>query len=127
MNRRSALCGIAFACAAAVSSPAAVAKLQDPLFPIHPDTIAMSGSTFISAFAGQDEELRHASRLYFLGLMDATERTVWCDYKTMKTITVREHVYLYFKKLPAQRLSERASTLIVEALGKSFPRTKGRE
>ena len=127
MNRRSAICGFALACASVVYSPVAIANLQDPLFPINPDTIAMSGSTCISAVAGQDELLRHASRLYFLGVMDATEGTVWCDYKTMKTITVREHVYLYFKKLPAQRLSERASTLIVEALGKSFPCTKGRK
>ena len=92
---------------------------------ITPDSIAMSGSEFFAAFAAPDEVPRHAAWLYFLGVMDVTEGRRWCDYKTMKTITVRANVYEYFKKLPPHRLSERASVLIEEALTKSFPCARG--
>lgn len=85
----------------------------------------MSGSEFLEAFASPDEVPRHAAWLYFLGIMDVTEGRRWCGYKTMKTITVRANVYEYFKKLPAHRLSERASILIEEALANSFPCARG--
>jgi hypothetical protein len=104
---------------------ATAAESQSPLPPITPDSIVMSGATFLAAFASPDESPRNAARLYFLGVMDVTEGRHWCDYKTVKTVTAREHVYLYLKKLPPQRLSGRASLLIAEALEKSFPCEKG--
>lgn len=85
----------------------------------------MSGATFFAAFISPDEVPRNAAWLYFLGVMDTTEGKRWCDYKTMKTVTVRGNVFEYFKKLPPHRLSERASLLIQEALSKSFPCAKG--
>ncbi len=93
---------------------------------ITPDSIAMPGSTFFAAFTSPDDVPRNAAWLYFLGVMDVTEGKRWCDYKTMKTITVRANVFEYFKKLPPQRMSERASVLIEEALSRSFPCGKGR-
>lgn len=87
------------------------------------DSIALSGETFFAGFASPDELHRNAARLYFLGVMDATEGRVWCSYRTMKTLTVREYVFEYFKKLPRHRLSERAAVLIEEALAHSFPCT----
>jgi len=54
--------------------------------------------------------------LYLLGVLDATEGKGWCDYQTLKSGTLQEVVFSYFKKLSPERLQERASRLIEKAL-----------
>lgn len=85
------------------------------------DSVSLRGDAFLKSFASTTESERSAASLYFLGVLDTTEGREWCDFKTLKTITLREFVYEYMKKLNENRMNERASVLIAEALHKSFP------
>lgn len=85
------------------------------------DSVALSARAFFAEFGSPDEQRRHAARLYLLGVLDATEGRAWCDYKTLKTVSLHEHLYGHFRKLPPQRLDERASDVITEALALAFP------
>jgi len=75
---------------------------------------------FDALMSGRIAERRYAE-LYFLGVLDATEGSVWCNYKTYKTITIDERIFVNFKKLPREELEERASTVIKNILSKEFP------
>ncbi|GEM_PF-1490790 len=64
---------------------------------------------------------QRSADMYMLGVADATEGKVWCSYKRAKIGTLREWSYEYISKLPAERLQEKASKLLLEALEKHFP------
>lgn len=81
----------------------------------------MSVDTFYRSFASPDEATRDKADLYLLGVMDLTEGKVWCEYRKFKTVTLREVVGEYIKKLPRHRLSERAAVVIEEALKTELP------
>ena len=85
------------------------------------DQVNLTAETFFSEFTSKTESDREKAKLYLLGVQDITEGKSWCGYKTLKTITLQEFVFEYFKKLPPARMKERASNLIEEALHKSFP------
>jgi hypothetical protein len=111
-----------------LSLTAAVATMasESSPAPITTDSVSLSGTVFLKSFASKTESERSAASLYFLGVLDATEGKDWCDFKTLKTVTLREFVYEYMRKLNENRMNERASLLIAEALHKSFP-CKGRK
>ena len=75
---------------------------------------------FNTSMSGSVEERRYAE-LYLLGVLDATEGNGWCDYKTYKTITIDETIFVEFKKLTDNQLNERAATVIKKILRKQFP------
>lgn len=85
------------------------------------DQVNLTAEAFFSEFISKTENDREKAKLYLLGVQDITEGKSWCDYKTLKTITLQEFVFEYFKKLPPARMKERASNIIEEALHKSFP------
>jgi len=59
--------------------------------------------------------------LYLLGVMDTTEGKSWCDYRTFKTITLRERIFEELKKPDDSRLDVRASSVIENILNQRFP------
>jgi Rap1a immunity proteins len=85
------------------------------------DSVNLSAESFFAAYTSKDESERQRAHLYLLGVQDATEGKLWCDYKTLKTVTLREFVFEYFKKQPEARMKERASRVIEDALRSSFP------
>ena len=85
------------------------------------DSINLRADIFFSELNNQSDPARERAQLFLLGVQDATEGKSWCGYRAFKTITLREDIYEYFKKLPPVRLSERASVIIEEALRKNFP------
>lgn len=85
------------------------------------DAVALSGRDFFKTFQQRDRAEREKALLYLLGVLDATEGKVWCDYRRLKTVTLQEFVFEYFRRLPAARLDDRASRLIEEALSRKFP------
>jgi hypothetical protein len=87
---------------------------------ITPDTVNLSAEIFFASLMSSSEVEKNNAMLYMLGVLDATEKKTWCSYKTLKTTTLREFAYEYFKKLPKYRLKERASVLIEEALHQTF-------
>lgn len=88
---------------------------------INEDSVNLQAKTFLDEFVSADDKARKAARLYLLGVMDATEGRIWCDYKTLKTITLNEFIFEHMKKLTPTQLERRASTVIEESLEKSFP------
>lgn len=85
------------------------------------DSVNLTGRDFFFAYTSQDGEVREKAKLFLLGVQDSTEGRAWCGYKLLKTVTLQEAIYEHFKKLPPQRLDERAANLIQEMLAKRYP------
>ncbi|MEE3664276.1 Rap1a/Tai family immunity protein [Brenneria sp. g21c3] len=109
-------------CSMLVISPLASANQEriDPALiegQISRNDVNLSGTDLLRAWTAQnDNQARQQADMYLLGVLDATEGKSWCSYNILKSITLEEIVFSYFKKLPAERLQERASRLIEEAL-----------
>ncbi|EMA4139747.1 hypothetical protein U3A98_003463 [Cronobacter turicensis] len=87
-----------------------------------PDRGNVTGEQLLSAWNDRaDEEASLQAQLYLLGLFDATEGMGWCKSKITMPSTLREWTYGYFEKLPPERLKEKASVLMLEALKYYFP------
>ncbi|ELY3545042.1 hypothetical protein SMX40_003530 [Cronobacter turicensis] len=87
-----------------------------------PDRGNVTGEQLLSAWNDRaDEEASLQAQIYLLGLFDATEGMGWCKSKTTMPSTLREWTYGYFEKLPPERLKEKASVLMLEALKYYFP------
>jgi hypothetical protein len=85
------------------------------------DSVNLTGRDFFKAYTSPDVASREKAKLYLLGVQDSTEGRAWCSYKQLKTVTLQEAVFEHFKKLPPQRLEERAASLIQEMLEKRYP------
>jgi len=81
----------------------------------------LSAKDYFNALMSSSVDERRYAELYFLGVLDATEGSAWCDYKTYKTITIDETIFVEFKKLTNNQLDERAATVITKILRKKFP------
>lgn len=81
----------------------------------------LKANDYFNALMSSSIEERRYAELYFLGVLDATEGNVWCDYKTYKTITIDERVFVNLKKLSKQELEGRAATVIKNILSREFP------
>lgn len=88
---------------------------------IHEDSVNLSAKIFLRDFISQDLNTRKAARLYLLGVLDATEGKSWCDYKTLKTVSLNEFLYEKMKNLSQKELDRRASIVIEESLHALFP------
>lgn len=91
------------------------------------DSINLSGQAFLDGFASSQAEIRLPSRVYLLGVLDATEGKSWCGYSILKTASLHEFIFEQLKKQSAKQLEQRASALIEEALHYSFPCKKTNE
>lgn len=101
--------------------------LRDPQL-LSRDDINLSGGKFLQAWLSTtDERERMKANMYMLGVFDATEGQAWCSYKKSLPGSLRESIYDFFKALPSERLKERASGLITEALSKELPCKNGGE
>ena len=91
-----------------------------PLESISSDSVNLTVEAFYSLFTNPVEAARQKAEFYLLGVLDSTEGRSWCDYHLLKTITIREHIFEYLKRLPKHRRQERASAVIEEALNSAF-------
>lgn len=85
------------------------------------DNTNLTVKDFFSAYMSNSVEERRYAELYLLGVMDATEGKSWCDYRSYKTTTLSEEIYLGFKALDESKQSERAAHAITSILAKKFP------
>lgn len=85
------------------------------------DSVDLRAQQFFKSYMSGSEQERKTAEIYLLGVMDATEGTVWCDYRTFKTDTLRERVFIEFKKLNERQTAARASKVIVDILAKRYP------
>lgn len=99
-------------------------NLTKPLPPtqrVFIDNINLTVKDFFSAYMSKSIEERRYAELYLLGVMDATEGKSWCDYRTYKTITLGEEIFLGLKALDKSKQSERAAYVISNILSNKFP------
>lgn len=113
----SSRCSIVFISVVLSSCVQAEIKQQ----PITEDSVNLSAKVFLNEFVSQDEGARKMARLYFLGVMDATEGKTWCGYKKLSTATLNEFIFEYMKKSTPIQLERRASAVIEDSLHASFP------
>ena len=81
----------------------------------------LKAKDYFNALMSSSIEERRYAELYFLGVLDATEGSAWCDYKTYKTITIAERVFVNLKRLSKRELEGRAATVIRNILSMEFP------
>lgn len=105
---------------APVSSPLS-ADASLPTDNITADSVNLSARQFFKSYMSADPNERKDAELYLLGVMDATEGKDWCDYRTFKTVTLRERIFEEFKTLDSGRLDERASSVIGRILSRRYP------
>ncbi len=97
------------------------AKQSLPTEKITVDSVNLSAQQFFKSYMSPDAVERQSAELYLLGVMDTTEGKGWCNYRTFKTITLRERIFEELKKLDENRLNQRASSVIAEILGRRYP------
>ena len=85
------------------------------------DDVNLTAQHFFKSFMNDAPDERKNAELYLLGVMDATEGKSWCDYRTFKTITLRERIFEAFKKLDSGQFNERASKVIENILSQRYP------
>jgi hypothetical protein len=81
---------------------------------------------FLASYRSEDEAERGAAHAFLLGVLDATEGTVWCSYRQYKSTTILEEIYLGLKDMDALRGDERAAHAITGLLKTSWPCKKER-
>lgn len=57
------------------------------------DSVNLSARQFFKSYMSTDANERKSAELYLLGVMDTTEGKDWCNYRTFKTITLRERIF----------------------------------
>jgi len=85
------------------------------------DSVSMTAAQFFAAYMSPEAVQRERAEMYLLGLMDAGEGRLWCDYKTYKTVTLRERVFTHLKSLPDTQMKERAADVIARLLAERYP------
>lgn len=99
-------------------------RLSQPLSPSQNVIIENTNITtgeFWDAYTSENVDQRRRAELFLLGVLDATEGTSWCDYRTFKTITIDETVFSQLKKTIDGIRQVRAAQAIGRVLSKNFP------
>lgn len=97
------------------AEPAAHLRLIDA------DYVNLPAATLVAAMASRDAQMNQRAKMYLLGIFDATEGVVWCDYSRFKTVSLREYVYEALRKRVEANSAERAATAVREALRELSP------
>lgn len=105
----------------AVGNNSGLIKSNNPTQSLMFENINYSAINYFNALMGKSLEDRRYAEMYLLGVLDSTEGNIWCDYKTYKTITIDEVLFVEFKKLTRDDLNERASKVIINILKRKFP------
>ncbi|NMG70436.1 Rap1a/Tai family immunity protein [Parazoarcus communis] len=80
----------------------------------------LTAGDFFSAYMSKNMVERRYAEMYLLGVLDATEGIVWCDYYHIKTISLDEIVYEGMRKADAGQLQKRAALVITDILKKDL-------
>lgn len=97
------------------------AMIPEAVSQITVNSVNLKAKDFFQSYMSDSADERKNAELYLLGVMDATEGKSWCDYRTFKTITLRERIYEEFRNLSSHQLDERASKVIEHILSHRYP------
>lgn len=96
-------------------------KVLPPTQRVFIENTNLSAQQFFSAYMSKSVEERRYAELYLLGVLDSTEGVFWCDYRTYKTTSIGEGIFLGLKNLEKSKENLRAAYVITEILKKEFP------
>ncbi len=85
------------------------------------NSVNLTAKKFLKSYISSCPDEERSADLYLLGVMDSTEGKSWCDYRTFKSLSLREFIFEKLKKLDGGRLNERASRVIEDILSQGFP------
>lgn len=86
----------------------------------------LTAERFANAWLSKtNERERIKANMYLLGVVDASEGTVWCKGKPFLPNTLHEFLYPRFAKLTAEQKEERASKIITDGMKELRPCKKG--
>jgi hypothetical protein len=85
------------------------------------NSVNLTGVQFLKSYMSGCADEERSADLYLLGVMDATEGEAWCDYHTIKSVSLREFIFEKLKKMDASQLKERASKVLEVLLHQAFP------
>jgi hypothetical protein len=85
------------------------------------ENIQLTVKDFLAAYMSKSEAERRYAELYLLGVLDATEGSLWCSYKRFKTDAIGETLYMALEDLKPSQQTERASKIITETLSSRYP------
>jgi hypothetical protein len=88
---------------------------------IEPDHINLSTQDFLMYYNNGSPEEKETTLMYVLGVADATEGTLWCNYKEVDKEALYSSVLNNVIQLSRERENVRASTLITMALANTSP------
>jgi len=80
--------------------------------------------SFMEDYESQDSDSIRNASVYLFGVIDATEKKIWCDFWKFKSITVFDILHMEFRKVDKSRYNERAAHVIIGILSNSFPCNK---
>jgi hypothetical protein len=83
--------------------------------------VNLSLKRFLVSYQSEDAMERSVAYAFLLGVLDATEGTVWCDYRQYKSITLLEKVHSGLKDLDASHDDERAAHVVTSFLKTHWP------
>lgn len=116
--------GVAFFAVGPVLATERPSRLSQPLTPkqnVIIENTDITISEFWEAYSSENVDQRRRAEMFLLGVLDATEGTSWCDYKTYKTITLDERLYSELKKYGPAGKRDRAARVIAQIFAKHFP------
>jgi hypothetical protein len=85
------------------------------------DNLNLSGHDFWILYQSPDLAKRRIAQAYLMGVLDSSERKVWCSYTIASPDALQEQTYIEFKKATPSTLKQRASEVIVEIFSRKLP------
>ncbi|MDR3158671.1 MAG: hypothetical protein LBU11_06605 [Zoogloeaceae bacterium] len=81
----------------------------------------LTGERLLQYFSSEEALERAFADGYLAGIADATQGKSWCIAWEQKPHEIDADVFHALRKLPRERLREKASLLVIEALKGRFP------
>ena len=76
---------------------------------------------FLTAYRSKDLTQKRFAQMYLIGLLDATEGSIWCEYSKILPHFIEEYIPIGFKNADDLQLKKRASETILSTMSEYFP------
>ncbi|QNQ22765.1 hypothetical protein HF650_13160 [Kosakonia sp. SMBL-WEM22] len=100
------------------------------VFPRNPELLTghdvkLTAERFFNAWNNKNNEReRIKADMYFLGVLDASEGTVWCNYKKILPSSAHEYIYSSLSRMKPEENGQPAAQLIMKLMAGILPCVK---
>lgn len=81
----------------------------------------LSLKRFMEYYSSPKPVEQNIANAFLLGVVDATEGKIWCDYRLLKTVSIEDFLSSRLKETSRSMANERAAYVISHILEKAFP------